>query len=207
MSFIKKVAEANLPTLFGTFKIAGFNDTRNGKEHIALVMGDLSTGEPVLTRIHSECLTGDTLFSLKCDCGFQLESALKKISEQGRGILIYARQEGRGIGLLNKIKAYALQDQGLDTYDANVALGFKPDERNYDLCAEILNLLGVSNIILMTNNPDKIDAIRSCGIEVSGRVALEEGRNKFNNSYLNTKRERFNHMLKFIRPQEFNSEE
>ncbi len=206
MSYIEKIAEAKLPTLFGTFKIVGFSDSKNNKEHVALVMGDITTDEPVLARIHSECLTGDTLFSLKCDCGFQLETALKKIAEEGRGVLLYVRQEGRGIGLLNKIKAYALQDQGLDTYDANVALGFKPDERNYDLCAQMLRILGVSSIKLMTNNPDKIEAIRSYGIEVSGRVAIEVGRNKFNNGYLNTKRERFNHMLDSIRQSTFEAQ-
>lgn len=195
---IEKVAEANLPTIFGNFKIIGFADHINNKEHVALVMGDITTEEPVLMRIHSECLTGDTLFSLKCDCGFQLEYALRKISEEKRGVLLYVRQEGRGIGLLNKIKAYSLQDQGLDTYDANVKLGFKPDEREYDLCAEMLNMLGISRVKLLTNNPDKIQKLQSYNINVVERVPIEVGRNSFNTNYLDTKREKFKHMLSQI---------
>jgi GTP cyclohydrolase II len=195
MSKIVKIAEAKLPTVFGEFKIVGFRDTSTDKEHIALVMGDMEDKSPVLARIHSECLTGDTLFSLKCDCGFQLEEALKMISAKKRGVLLYVRQEGRGIGLLNKIRAYALQDQGLDTYDANVALGFKPDERNYDICAEMFKLLGVKEVRLITNNPDKLNALRGYGIEIAGREPIEVGRNKYNNGYLETKKARFHHFL------------
>ena len=195
---VEKVAEANLPTIFGEFRIVGFSDPQNQKEHVALVMGDVTTPEPVLMRLHSECLTGDTLFSLKCDCGFQLEYALARISEAGRGVLLYVRQEGRGLGLLNKIKAYSLQDRGLDTYDANVSLGFKPDEREYDLCADMLAQLGVSSVKILTNNPDKIEKLKKCGITVTERVPIEVGRNKYNNNYLNTKREKFRHMLSQI---------
>lgn len=198
MSKIVKIAEARLPTVFGEFKIVGFRDTSTDKEHIALVMGDMEDKSPVLARIHSECLTGDTLFSLKCDCGFQLEEALKMISAKKRGVLLYVRQEGRGIGLLNKIRAYALQDQGLDTYDANVALGFKPDERNYDICAEMFKLLGVREVRLITNNPDKLNALRGYGIEIAGREPIEVGRNKYNNGYLETKKARFHHLLNEI---------
>ena len=195
MNRMELVAEARLPTSFGEFRIVGFLDRGDHKEHVALVMGDITTGQPVLTRIHSECLTGDTLFSLKCDCGFQLEAALKKIAGRGRGVLLYMRQEGRGIGLLNKIRAYALQDRGMDTFDANVALGFRPDERSYNSCAEMLRLLGVQEVVLMTNNPDKMMALQSCGIILAGREPLEVGRNRFNTSYLDTKKARFHHML------------
>ncbi|MBQ8706970.1 MAG: GTP cyclohydrolase II [Succinivibrionaceae bacterium] len=205
MSKIQKEAEAKLPTVFGEFRIIGFRDITTNKEHVALVMGDVASGQPPLVRIHSECLTGDTLFSLKCDCGFQLEEALKIISENKRGVLLYVRQEGRGIGLLNKIRAYSLQDGGMDTYDANVALGFKPDERNYDICAEMLKLLGVSEARLITNNPDKLTALRACGIHIAGREPIEVGRNKFNRGYLETKRRKFKHMLSQLsdaRPEE-----
>ncbi len=198
MSKMIKVAQAVLPTVYGEFQIIGFTDTTTQKEHVALVMGDVSTPQPVLTRIHSECLTGDTLFSLKCDCGFQLEESMKKIAQAQRGVILYMRQEGRGIGLLNKIRAYALQDQGLDTYDANVALGFRPDERSYDICAEMLKILQVKEVRLITNNPDKLSALRNWGIIIAGREPIEVGRNKYNNNYLNTKKERFHHMLSEI---------
>ena len=192
---IELVVSANLPTAFGTFRITGFSDHVSGKEHVALVMGDVTTDEPVLLRIHSECLTGDTLFSLKCDCGFQLESALAAISKEKRGVLLYVRQEGRCIGLINKRRAYALQDKGLDTYDANVELGFKPDERNYGICASMIRLLGIKSVKLMTNNPDKINQLEDLGITVAARVPLEAGLNRYNKSYLETKLHRFKHML------------
>ena len=192
---IEPVVSANLPTAFGTFRITGFSDHVSGKEHVALVMGDVTTDEPVLLRIHSECLTGDTLFSLKCDCGFQLESALAAISKEKRGVLLYVRQEGRGIGLINKLRAYALQDKGLDTYDANVELGFRPDERNYGICASMIRLLGIKSVKLMTNNPDKINQLEDLGINVAARVPLEAGLNRYNKSYLETKLHRFKHML------------
>lgn len=198
MKKIQLVAQAKLPTSFGVFDIIGFEDTANNKEHIALKLGDITTPQPVLTRIHSECLTGDTLFSLKCDCGFQLKAALNAIKNEGRGLLLYVRQEGRGIGLLNKIKAYSLQDNGMDTYDANVALGFKPDQREYDICAEMLDLLNVKSIKLLTNNPEKINQIKNYNINVVERIPLEVGMNKYNEHYLETKKERFNHLLSNI---------
>lgn len=202
MSQIELKTKAKLPTLFGDFTIVGFVDNSDGKEHVALVMGDIGGKDPVLARIHSECLTGDTLFSMKCDCGFQLEAALKKISEAGRGVLLYVRQEGRGIGLINKLRAYELQDRGLDTYDANTALGFKADERSYGLCAQMLRQLGVEKVMLMTNNPEKVSELASNGIEVTQRIPLEVGRNPHNDGYLNTKRARFNHMLSEARSRE-----
>ena len=171
MAKIRRVAQANLPTEYGIFKIVGFELPDSKKEHVALVMGDISNEEePVLARIHSECLTGDALHSLKCDCGFQLATALRQIQEEGRGVLIYHREEGRGIGLINKIRAYALQDQGMDTIEANLALGFKADERSFAVCADMFELLGVKKVRLMTNNPQKVDTMKQAGINVVERV-------------------------------------
>ena len=167
MSKIQLVTQANLPTEYGIFKMVGFEFPDTKKEHVALVMGDISNqDEPVLARIHSECLTGDALHSLKCDCGFQLAAALRQISEEGRGVLIYHREEGRGIGLINKIRAYALQDQGMDTIEANLALGFKADERNFNVCADMFELLGVKQVRLMTNNPQKVETMKKAGINI-----------------------------------------
>ncbi|MGP1931620.1 MAG: GTP cyclohydrolase II, partial [Arsenophonus sp. ET-DL12-MAG3] len=149
---VKYIAEANLPTSFGEFILVGFKEIINGNNHIALIYGDISDRKPVLSRIHSECLTGDSLFSLRCDCGFQLEAALKQITEEGRGVLLYHRQEGRNIGLLNKIRAYSLQDQGFDTVEANLKLGFKPDERDFTICADMYKLLSINEVRLLTNN-------------------------------------------------------
>ena len=197
MSKIQLVTEANLPTEFGLFKIVGFEFPDSKKEHVALVMGDISDSEnePVLARIHSECLTGDALHSLKCDCGFQLSTALRQISEAGRGILIYHREEGRGIGLINKIRAYSLQDKGMDTIEANLALGFAADERNFTVCADMFELLGVKKVRLLTNNPNKIETMKKAGINVVERVPLNVGENRYNTEYLDTKAKKMGHYI------------
>jgi GTP cyclohydrolase II len=159
-------------------------------------MGDINASEPVLARAHSECLTGDALFSMRCDCGYQLEEALSSIAKAGRGVLLYLRQEGRGIGLLNKIKAYNLQDQGADTVEANERLGFGADLRQYDMCQPMLEHLGVKTIRLMTNNPRKVKALSEAGVHILERVAIEVGRNPHNDGYLNTKASKLGHYLK-----------
>ena len=191
-----KEVEANLPTKFGEFKVIGFKENNTDNCHLALVKGDFNTDEPVLVRIHSECLTGDSLGSRKCDCGEQYEAAMKMIAENGSGILLYMRQEGRGIGLLNKLKAYKLQDKGLDTVDANLALGFKEDMRDYKACANMLKMLGVSKVDLITNNPDKIEALKKNNIDVINRVSIEIMPNKYDKFYLETKKNKMNHLLK-----------
>ncbi|AMQ43435.1 GTP cyclohydrolase II [Aeromonas veronii] len=196
MSSVTLVAKSKLPTPWGTFTLVGFQETGTGKDHAALVMGDITGEEPVLGRIHSECLTGDALFSLRCDCGFQLQAAMENIAKAGRGVLLYVRQEGRGIGLLNKIRAYHLQDQGADTVEANVALGFAADMRDYTICADMLKQLEVKSLKLMTNNPRKMKAMESFGIPVAERVPLQEGRNPHNEFYLSTKANKLDHMLK-----------
>ncbi|KRW57836.1 GTP cyclohydrolase II [Pseudomonas sp. TTU2014-080ASC] len=189
------VAASQLPTPFGVFTMHGFLEEGTGKEHVALTMGDVADGEPVLGRLHSECLTGDALFSLRCDCGFQLEAALRAISEEGRGVLLYLRQEGRGIGLLNKIRAYELQDGGADTVEANERLGFAADLRDYSICLPMLEHLGVSQLKLMTNNPRKVKALGEMGINVASRVPLQKGLNVYNEKYLATKAGKLGHML------------
>jgi len=173
----------------------GFADSETGKEHLALSMGDLSNGSVALVRLHSECLTGDALFSLRCDCGSQLQEALKRISEEGRGVLLYLRQEGRGIGLLNKIKAYNLQDQGADTVEANERLGFDADMRKYDMAKDMLDYLQITSVQLMTNNPRKIKALTDLGINVDQRQALEVGKNSHNKAYLATKASKLDHLF------------
>ncbi len=173
----------------------GFQDNDSGKEHVVLTMGDVDDGAPVLARIHSECLTGDALFSMRCDCGFQLQEALKRISEEGRGALLYLRQEGRGIGLLNKIRAYHLQDGGADTVEANERLGFAADLRDYSICQPMLNHLGITSTRLMTNNPRKVAAMIKCGVPVSERVPLQVGKNRHNEEYLATKAGKLGHMM------------
>lgn len=192
---LKYVAEAKLPTPWGTFTIVGFEELATGKDHVAMVFGDITQKQPILTRVHSECLTGDALFSLRCDCGFQLEAALKQIAQKGVGILIYHRQEGRNIGLLNKIRAYALQDQGFDTVEANHQLGFAADERDFTLCADMLELLGVNEIQLLTNNPEKIRVLKKAGITITERIPLEVGENPNNEHYLDTKAQKMGHIL------------
>ncbi len=193
---IRFVANANLPTALGDFVINGFEDIATGKEHVVLSMGDITTPEPVLCRIHSECLTGDALFSLRCDCGPQLQFAMQKVAEAGRGMILYLRQEGRGIGLLNKIRAYSLQDHGADTVEANVQLGFAADGREYDICKPLLSHFGVNKVRLMTNNPAKVDALRSLGVEVVERVPIETGLNPHNQDYLAVKMQKMGHLLK-----------
>ena len=197
---IEMVAKSNLPTKYGMFELYGFRDLVTGEHHEALVMGDIADGDPVLCRVHSECLTGDTFGSLKCDCGQQLDLALKKISEEGRGVLVYLTQEGRGIGILNKIKAYALQDKGMDTVDANLALGLPEDARDYNVGIQILRDLGVSKIKLMTNNPKKIYGLgdKNCGLEITERIPLQIQAQKFDSFYLETKMKRMGHLLNNI---------
>lgn len=193
---VKLVDSAKLPTPFAEFTIVGFEEQSDPtKNHVVLTLGDITSDSPVLTRIHSECLTGDALFSLRCDCGFQLEAALKKIAEVGRGILIYHRQEGRNIGILNKIKAYHFQDDGLDTVDANLKLGFPADARDFTMCADMLTLLKVKKIDLLTNNPQKVAILKEAGINIQNRIPLQVGKNKYNEAYLNTKKNKLGHLL------------
>ncbi|WNK20460.1 GTP cyclohydrolase II [Halomonas piscis] len=192
---IRFIAASRLPTPWATFTMHGFEDEATGKDHVALTLGDVSSDTPVLGRVHSECLTGDALFSMRCDCGYQLQEALKRIAGEGRGVLLYLRQEGRGIGLLNKIRAYHLQDEGADTVEANERLGFGADMRRYDLCVPMLDHLGVQALRLMTNNPRKVDALTRDGVNVTERVALTTGLNPHNEGYLSTKAGKLGHMM------------
>ena len=194
MSVLQRIAEARLPTPFAEFRVQVYT-AADGKEHVVMALGDLQNHDAPLVRIHSECLTGDALFSLRCDCGFQLEGALAAIAKAGCGAVLYLRQEGRGIGLGNKIRAYALQDQGSDTVEANHQLGFPADAREYDLAVQLLRELGLKRIKLMTNNPRKHDALVRDGIEIVERVALESGRNPHNEAYLRTKADKLGHWL------------
>lgn len=192
---IEFVATSNLPTAFGDFKITVFQDPKTGEEHVALSKGlETPPTQPVLVRVHSECLTGDAFSSLKCDCGPQLQATQKLINDAGQGVILYLRQEGRGIGLTNKIRAYALQDQGHDTVDANLLLNLPADARRYDMCSIMLDHLQVKEVKLITNNPLKIEALREQGIQVVDRVPLTVGLNPFNEEYLKTKHERMSHM-------------
>ncbi len=193
--FVKRKAVAELPTEYGDFRLYGYINTLDSKEHIALVKGDVDVDEPVLVRVHSECLTGDALGSMKCECGDQLHSAMKMVQEEGRGVVVYLRQEGRGIGLLNKIHAYHLQDSGMDTVEANVALGFPPDLRDYGIGAQILFDLGVKKIRLMTNNPKKVVAFSGYDMEIVERVAIMGRVSEHNIDYLRTKKEKMGHLI------------
>ncbi|MGL4642405.1 MAG: bifunctional 3,4-dihydroxy-2-butanone-4-phosphate synthase/GTP cyclohydrolase II [Cetobacterium sp.] len=190
------VCEAPLPTKHGTFRLIGFSNTIDFKEHVALVFGDIKDKDDVLIRVHSECLTGDAFGSLKCDCGSQLDRSLQSIVEHGSGALLYMRQEGRGIGLLNKIKAYELQAQGKDTVEANTLLGFAPDLRDFAVAAQMIKLLGIKSINLMTNNPKKIDDLEQYGVKITNRTQIEFPSNACNSHYLKTKREKMNHLFK-----------
>ncbi|WP_298368082.1 GTP cyclohydrolase II [uncultured Lutibacter sp.] len=184
-----------LPTKYGHFKLIPFQENLNGVEHIALIKGDFKLNEIVFTRIHSACATGDLFGSLKCDCGEQLIEAMKMIETIGKGVIVYLQQEGRGIGLMNKVKAYKLQEQGFDTLEANLHLGFAADERNYKIGAEILIAIGVNKVKLITNNPEKINGLEQYGVEVVNRIPLLIKSNKFNKDYLNTKEIRMGHLL------------
>ncbi len=192
---VRFVARAKLPTRFGDFEIWGFEDLENGKEHTAMVHGAVQGSRDCAVRIHSECHTGDVWGSLRCDCREQLEASLRYVQGQERGVVVYLRQEGRGIGLLNKLKAYNLQDQGLDTVDANRRLGLPADAREYRAAAEILRALGIDSVALLTNNPEKIDGLEREGISVSRRVPLVVASNGHNRRYLATKRERMGHLM------------
>ncbi|TWC63205.1 GTP cyclohydrolase II [Herbaspirillum sp. SJZ099] len=189
------VSSCKLPTPWATFELHAFYDEVADKEHLALALGDVGNGEPVLGRVHSECLTGDGLFSQRCDCGAQLEAALKKIAKEGRGVLFYLRQEGRGIGLLNKIRAYHLQDQGADTVEANERLGFPADMRRYTIVLPMLAHLKITSLRLMTNNPRKVKALEDNGIPVAERIPLIANHNPFNIGYLGTKARKLGHLL------------
>ena len=193
---LQMVAVADFPSINGSFKIVGFFNNKDGKDHTALVKGDVLGFEKILTRVHSSCLMGDALGSMRCDCGPQLHAAFKNIEEEGTGVLIYMQQEGRDIGLTNKIRAYMLQDGGMDTYEANVHLGFEPDERDYELAAAMLRKLGVRSVRLMTNNPGKVEGLRKFDVEIVERVPLELPTTEYNVRYMETKRDKFGHNLK-----------
>ncbi|MBO4530641.1 MAG: bifunctional 3,4-dihydroxy-2-butanone-4-phosphate synthase/GTP cyclohydrolase II [Paludibacteraceae bacterium] len=194
-SLIEKGETVHLPTKFGDFMLTPFRQKSNGQEHIALTKGSWEKDEPILVRVHSSCATGDIFGSLRCECGEQLEEAMRRIESEGKGVLVYMNQEGRGIGLMNKIKAYKLQENGYDTVDANVHLGFQPDERDYGVGAQILRELGVSKMRLMTNNPTKRIGLESYGLEITENVPIEITPNKYNMTYIRTKKERMGHNL------------
>jgi len=192
---IERVADANLPTEFGLFRIVGFKDHATGEEVVALAKGSIDPSRPTLVRIHSQCLTGDVFHSIKCDCGRQLVQAMRMIEEEGCGVIVYQQQEGRGSGLMNKIRAYALQDEGQDTVEANLSLGFDADLRDYRACVEVIKELGVRRVRLLSNNPEKIAAIQDAGLEVVERVSLAIEPDESTLNYLKTKKEKLGHLL------------
>ncbi len=195
---VRKIAEANLPTRSGAFRIHAFESVVDGEQHVALVHGDVRKGEPVLVRVHSQCLTGDIFGSRRCDCGEQLEAALDRIVKEGAGVLLYLRQEGRGIGLMHKIRAYALQDQGQDTVEANESLGFKADQRDYGIGAQILAELGVKKLKMMTNNPRKFVGLEGYGLEITERISIEISPTDISRRYLETKKRKMGHLLREV---------
>ena len=194
---VERVADTKLPTKYGDFRVYGYQNLLNGEHHVALVAGDIGDGADVLCRVHSECLTGDVFGSKRCDCGEQLAAAMEAIEQEGRGVLLYMRQEGRGIGLLNKLRAYELQEQGMDTLDANLALGFQGDEREYYIGAQILKDLGVKTLRLLTNNPDKVYQLKDFGMEITERVPIQIAATPFDLYYLKTKQQRMGHLVSY----------
>jgi GTP cyclohydrolase II len=192
---LKFIETSNLPTDIGEFKVHAFTEESKSKDHLAIGMGDLLTSEPVLCRIHSQCITGESFFSMRCDCRYQLTESLTRIAEKGRGVVFYLQQEGRGIGLSNKIRAYNLQDKGFDTVEANHQLGFKEDERGYDIVSEMINFLGIKKVDLMTNNPKKIKALEAMGVIINQRVQISSSTNKYNEKYISTKIKKLGHLF------------
>ena len=195
IKLIDFIESSSLPTDIATFTVHAFTEINNEKDHLAITIGNISESDPVLARIHSQCITGESFFSLRCDCRFQLSESLKRISERGTGIIFYLQQEGRGIGLSNKIRAYKLQDDGFDTVEANHQLGFHEDERNYEIVSAMANHLKIKSMDLMTNNPRKIDAIEKSGLKINKRIPIKSESNDHNKSYLNTKAKKLGHLM------------